>query len=45
MAITHRGYLWLEDIISINIEIISYITGLPSWGVDPAQFLEDKTKE
>jgi hypothetical protein len=45
MAVTHGGYLWLEQLVSIDVELIAYITGLPSWGMDPAQFLEDKTKE
>jgi hypothetical protein len=45
MAVTHGRYLWLEQLISIDVELITYITGLPSWGEDPTQFLEDKTKE
>jgi hypothetical protein len=45
MEVTHGGYLWLEKLISIDVELIAYITGLPSWGEDPTQFLEDKTKE
>ena len=35
----------MDKLISIDIEIIVHITRLPSWGMDPAQFLEDKTKE
>jgi hypothetical protein len=45
MAVTHGRYLWLEKLLSIDIEIIAYITRLPSWGEDPAQLLEDKTKD
>jgi hypothetical protein len=45
MTITHGGYIWLEHLISINVELIAYITGLPSWGEDLSWFLEDKTKE
>jgi hypothetical protein len=45
MEVTHGGSLWLEQIISIDIELIAYTTGLPSWREDPTQFLEDKTKE
>jgi hypothetical protein len=26
---THRGYLWVEYPISIDVELIAYITGLP----------------
>jgi hypothetical protein len=45
MATTHRGYLWLEQIVSIDIELIAYITELPSRREIPAQFLDEKTKE
>jgi hypothetical protein len=31
--------------VSIDVELIVHITGLPSRGMDPAQFLDDKTKE
>jgi hypothetical protein len=43
MAVTHGGYLWLDKLISIYIELIAHITTLPSQGIDPAQFLEEKT--
>jgi hypothetical protein len=45
MAVTHGGYIWLEQLVSIDVELIAHITGLPSRGMDPTQFLEDKTKE
>jgi hypothetical protein len=45
MEVTHRGYLWVEEPVSIDVELISYITGLPSRGENPAQYLDDKTKE
>jgi hypothetical protein len=45
MVVTHGRYLWLEEIVSIDVEFITYITGLSSWGEDPTQFLEDETKE
>jgi hypothetical protein len=45
MAVTHGGYMCLEQLVSIDIELIAYITGLPSRGEDPVQFLEDNTKE
>jgi hypothetical protein len=45
MEVTHGGYLWLEQVVSIDVELIAYITGLPSRGEEPMQFLEDKTKE
>jgi hypothetical protein len=45
MAVTHEGYLWVEDLVSIDIEIITYITGLPSQGETLTQFLDEKMKE
>jgi hypothetical protein len=45
MAVTHGRYLWLKQLITINVEIIEYITGLPSKGEDPTHFLEEKTKD
>jgi hypothetical protein len=45
MEVTHGGYLWVEEPVSIDVELIVYITGLPSRGESPVQFLDDKTKE
>jgi len=45
MEVTHGGDLWLDKLVLINVEIIAYIIGMPSQGMDPAQFLKDKTKE
>jgi hypothetical protein len=35
----------LDKIILIDVELIMHITGFPSKGMDPIQFLDDKTKE
>jgi hypothetical protein len=45
MEVTHGGDIWLDKIVSINIDIIAHITGLPSWGMDLVQFINDKTKD
>jgi len=45
MAVTHGRYLQLEKLVSIYIELITYIIGIASWGEDPMYFLEEKTKE
>jgi hypothetical protein len=45
MEVTHEGYMWLEQIISIDVDLIAYITRIPSRGDAPSQFLEDKMKE
>jgi hypothetical protein len=36
MVVLHGGLLWLEDLISIDIELIPFITGLPTMGESPA---------
>jgi hypothetical protein len=45
MAVTHGGYLWMEQLVSIDVELITYIIGFPSRGEDLVQFLEEKTKQ
>jgi len=45
MVVTHGGYLWVEELVSIDVELIAYITGMPSRGETLVQFLDDKTKE
>jgi hypothetical protein len=45
MEVTHGRDIWLDKRVSIDIELIAHITRLPSWGMDLAQFINDKTKE
>jgi hypothetical protein len=45
MEILHGGLLWLEEPISIDIELIAFITCLSSMGESPTQYLDNKTKE
>jgi hypothetical protein len=45
LAVTHGGDIWLDKLVSIDVELIANITGFPSRGMDPAQFLDEKTKE
>jgi hypothetical protein len=35
----------LDKLVSIDVELIVKITGLPIRGMDPAQFLDDKARE
>jgi hypothetical protein len=35
----------LDKLVLIDVELIVHILGFPSWGMDPMQFLNDKTKE
>jgi hypothetical protein len=45
MEVTHGGYLWLEEPVSIDVELISFITGLPSRGENPRSTSMTKMKE
>jgi hypothetical protein len=45
LAVTHGGDIWLDKPVPIVVELIANITGLPIRGMDPALFLDDKTKE
>jgi hypothetical protein len=45
MTVTHGGYLWVEEPVSIDVELIAFITGFPSRGESLVQFLDEKTKE
>jgi hypothetical protein len=40
----HKGILWIERSVPININLIAMITGLPIYGEKSDQYLEDKTK-
>jgi hypothetical protein len=35
MEVTHGGYLWVEEHVSIDVELIMYITGLVISGETP----------
>jgi hypothetical protein len=37
MVVIHEGYLWVEEPVSIDVELITYITGLPPRGETLAQ--------
>jgi hypothetical protein len=45
MAVTHGGDIWLDNIVLIDVEIITHIIGFPSWGMDTMHFIDNKTKE
>jgi len=45
MVVTHGEDIWLDKLILIDVELIAHITGLSSRGMDPVQFLDDKTKD
>jgi hypothetical protein len=45
LAVTHGGDIWLDKIVSIDVELMANITGLPSRGMDPTHFLDDKARE
>jgi hypothetical protein len=41
----HKGILWLDTQVSIDVDFITKITGMPTNGEKPVQYLDDKTKE
>jgi hypothetical protein len=45
LELVHGGILWMERPISIDVDLIVDITGLPIDGEKPKQYLDDKTKE
>jgi hypothetical protein len=45
IAVLHGGFLWMEQPVSIDLEMIALITGLLSMGENPVQYLDEKTKE
>jgi hypothetical protein len=45
LAVMHGGDRWLDKLVLIDIELMSSIIGLPSWGMDPVQFLDEKYRE
>jgi hypothetical protein len=45
MAVTNRGYLWVEEPISLDVELIAFIIGFPYQGESPRQFHDDKKKD
>jgi hypothetical protein len=30
LAVLHGGFVWLDELVSIDVNLISFITGLPS---------------
>jgi len=45
LVVMHGGILWLNRPVSIDIELIAKITGLPTDGEKPVQYMDDKNKE
>jgi hypothetical protein len=45
MAFLHEGFIWMEEPVSIDVELIAFITCFPSMSESPAQYLDDKTKQ
>jgi hypothetical protein len=45
MICVHGGYLWLDMVVSIDMDLIVHITRLPSQGEDPSLIFSDKNNE
>jgi hypothetical protein len=45
LGLVHGGILWMDRHVSIDVDIIVEIIGLPTNGEKPEKYLDDKTKE
>jgi hypothetical protein len=45
LVVLHGGFLWLDEPVSIDVKLISFIKGMPSNGENLVQYMDDKTKE
>jgi hypothetical protein len=45
LALVHGGILWMDRHVSIDVDLIAEITGLPTDGEKPEQYMDDKTKK
>jgi hypothetical protein len=45
LALVHEGSLLMDMLVSINFDLITTITGLPTDGEKLEQYMDDKTKE
>jgi hypothetical protein len=45
ITIMHRGILWLDTHVSIDVDLIAKIIGLPTNREQPMQYLDEKIKE
>jgi hypothetical protein len=45
LALVHGGILWMDRHVSIDVELIAEIMGLPIDGAKPEKYMAEKTKE
>jgi hypothetical protein len=45
MVVFHGSFLWMVEPISIDVELIVFITVLSSMGESPMKYLDEKTKD
>jgi hypothetical protein len=45
MVVLHGGFLWMEEIVSIDMKSITFMTSLSSLGKSPMQYLDEKKKD
>jgi hypothetical protein len=41
----HGGILWMDRLVQIDVALISKITGLPTFGAQPEEYLDNKARE
>jgi hypothetical protein len=45
LARVHGGILWMDNLVPIDVYLIANITGFPTNGINPEDYLENKAKD
>jgi len=45
LANVHRGILWMDRLVHIDVSLISKIIGFPTFGAQPEEYLDNKVHE
>jgi hypothetical protein len=45
LAQVHGGILWMDRLVYLDVELITKITGLPTVGAHPEEYLDNKAHE
>jgi hypothetical protein len=45
LARVHGGILWMDRLVPIDVDLIAKITGFPTSGVNPEDYLDNKSRD